>query len=431
MDQICVTVSLLLLLIVQAQGATYFLYWGRDEPVIMRCEGKGWVIDHDYDDEVDCHFILKDKGSEESSEEKSECQELKKYKNTLKRCTNENWKNCIIVKNPQEINGVFACVYKTGLKLIHPFINTNKNDYFILAFKNLDVLESSFVTEKHLHIDIQEGEPIFLTCNFSISPNFSTSPYIVYWIKISDKGSTCVYSYNYDHGYEIHHNYYRHIGNNLLTRISNSTAVNPRTFNHNHDLTIINATHSDSGQYLCALNVIKNKGNWVVISNVTVATKRTEHSNTNTTQDSKGKFIPYLGICLGVASLVAIGVLAIGIYLKKKTIITKESQPESKQRHENGDETSHPDISPYAEAGREFEPYSVVSLTAQPADEGAKGDRAKHQNEPYSIVGVTPQGNVMGRSSQEDQKRKHREKRLDTGAHHVYDRIDDTYSTCK
>ncbi|KAJ8247891.1 hypothetical protein GJAV_G00251750 [Gymnothorax javanicus] len=288
MDQICVTVSLLLLLIVQAQGATYFLYRGRDEPGIMRCEHKAWLIDLDYDDEVDCRFILKDKGSEESSEEKSECQELKKYKNTLKRCTMEKTKNCIIVKNPEEINGVFACVDKPGLKYIHPLNNTDKNDYFIIAFKKLDVLESSSVTEKHSHIDIQDGEPIFLTCNFSISPAFSTYRYVVYWIKISDKGSTCVYSYNLDDDYEIHYNVYRHIGNNLLTRISNSTAVNPYTFNHHHNLTIISATHSDSGQYLCALNVIKEgKSNWAVISNVTVTMNGTEHLNTNTRQDSK------------------------------------------------------------------------------------------------------------------------------------------------
>ena len=71
----------------------------------------------------------------------------------------------------------------------------------------------------------------------------------------------------------------------LLKRRSN-TSSSPLTGPIFHNLKISNATYSDSGQYVCALQVLKNrKGHWKVITNVTVSVNGefNNHPNRNDT----------------------------------------------------------------------------------------------------------------------------------------------------
>ncbi|KAG5848945.1 hypothetical protein ANANG_G00104850 [Anguilla anguilla] len=126
-----------------------------------------------------------------------------------------------------------------------------------------------------------------------------------------------------------------------------------------------------------------------------------EQENQNTIQLS----VEFAPLYLAVALLI-ISIFAIAIYMKRKSSIATESQFVRKERHQNGDESIHPDISPYSVAGREFQTYSVVKLTAKPAAHGVEGDQAKLPTEPYSIVRFTPQCNTLGRS-QEDRKLEH------------------------
>ncbi|XP_061102571.1 uncharacterized protein LOC133131295 isoform X2 [Conger conger] len=395
--------SLLLLLIGQAQGATYFLYQTKNNKEIMVCKHRRWQIDINYDYKVDCRATSNEESSEESSEERSHDNKCKNIKKSLEDCTRNNTQaekatSCLAVK-PEENNGYFACVDNFQSKFLYPFKSADQNDYFILAFAKPKVLKSQPETQTHI---IHEGWPIILTCHFSISDEFSNCPYIVYWIKTGGKGSTCIYSYDFDLE-EIKYNFYCSSENNLRTRISNTSSHDPMTNIGLHNLTINRSTHLDSGQYVCALNVIKeNKGNWVVISTVDVTVHKKELSNQDTTR-SKAYFTPlYLAV-----ALVIIGTFVIVIYMKKKSnIAAKESQFVSNQRHQNEDETINLEISPYTVAGRLFEPYSVVKLTDKPADHSAAGDQAKPPTELYSTVGVTP------------------------GAH-VYESISDTHSRCK
>lgn len=127
----------------------------------------------------------------------------------------------------------------------------------------------------------QHGESVNLTCNFTVAQNYSNFPFSVYWIKtISGNSSTCLYSYYFDSNVQLY-DHHCLIDEALLKRRSNTsseTLTKPTFYN----LKISNATYSDSGQYVCALQVLKNrKGHWKVITNVTVTVNGEFNNHTN------------------------------------------------------------------------------------------------------------------------------------------------------
>ncbi|KAI1889633.1 hypothetical protein AGOR_G00164960 [Albula goreensis] len=274
-------------------------------------------------------------------------------------------------------------------------------------------------------------------CNFSIQSDLSNQPYFVYWIRTSSESSnvTCVYSYDYsNHGplYDFH----CPIGKDLLTRISNTTSKNPLEVQRFHNLSISNGSHSDSGHYMCAFNVIKGKkGFWAVIANITVTVDRQGPSGPRAIQPPGVNLTP-LYVVLAIMIII---VLAITIYIRKKGNIAKESKFVREQRHQIGEESVDTDCSPYSVSGRELEPYSVVQLAAPPAD-SVERDQSELSAEPYSIVMQNSLYEASGPSQGDKDNSKPRTEHLagnmkqpegtvDTGAH-VYEAIKHTNSTC-
>ncbi|KAJ8391589.1 hypothetical protein AAFF_G00087300 [Aldrovandia affinis] len=282
-------------------------------------------------------------------------------------------------------------------------------------------------------LKIYEGQPIILTCSFNFSEDFNYKPYVLYWMKTSGESSTCVHSYELD-SYGFYYDTHCSFANGHLSRVSTITSGNPNSNPHLHNLTINTSTQLDSGQYVCALNVIKgSKRYWVVITNITVTVDKTDWKGT-----PLSKNLIFLYVLLLVI-LLAIGVFAIAFYMKKKNITAKGSRFVRKQRHQSGEETADPDCSPYAVSGRELEPYSVVQLSASPADR-AEGGQAKVSAEPYSVVRLNSQYEASPPSPREDQDGsrpgtgrdagKRSEESMDMGAN-VYETINDTNSACQ
>ncbi|KAJ8391592.1 hypothetical protein AAFF_G00087330, partial [Aldrovandia affinis] len=401
-----------------------------------------------------------DKTSQDSSsnigEDKLRCKnvKLKVAQDCTRAVGNQNKRaKCFKVKNLEKNHGVFACV-QTQLKNIYPFKSSDQNDYFILAFATPKVVTT---LAENRELKIPEGQPIILTCSFNFSKDFNGKPYVLYWMKTSGESSTCVYSYEAD-SYGPRYDTHCSFAKGHLSRVSTITSGNPFSNPHLHNLTINTSTQLDSGQYVCALNVIKrSEGYWVVITNITVTVDKKEPLDRTTTitdftvtvdkkeQSYRTTTITDLTVTVDKKEPLerkgtsTIGVFAIAFYMKKKNITAKGSEFVRKQRHQSGKETADPDCSPYAVSGRELEPYSVVRLSASPAD-CAEGGQAKVSAEPYSVVRLNSQYEASPPSPQEDQDGsrpgtgrdagKRSEESMDTGTN-VYERINNTYSTCQ
>uniref|UniRef100_A0AAR2IJ08 Ig-like domain-containing protein n=1 Tax=Pygocentrus nattereri TaxID=42514 RepID=A0AAR2IJ08_PYGNA len=138
--------------------------------------------------------------------------------------------------------------------------NTAKGNWKVI--KRVTVITST--PEKPSSLPVPEGGSVSLNCSFTFTQKYNGVPFVVYWIKTVGKSSTCVYSYDYSK--------HRSPQYDLLNRISN-----PTKGQNSHNISISEVMESDSGQYLCAVQVDpinKNtaKGNWKVIKRVTVTT---------------------------------------------------------------------------------------------------------------------------------------------------------------
>ncbi|XP_034144037.1 uncharacterized protein LOC105016613 [Esox lucius] len=114
--------------------------------------------------------------------------------------------------------------------------------------------------------------------------------------------------------------------------MSNTSSANKE----NHCLKINQVTHSDSGQYVCALYVQENENKWYgkVISNITVTVKDNSTS-TNQSHDKNNLIILYV-----VRALLLFCLFATVIVMRKKT---KKSQAENQSlgmnRNQDREET--------------------------------------------------------------------------------------------
>lgn len=124
-------------------------------------------------------------------------------------------------------------------------VNMKMNSFSIVV-KDVPDLETQ-VTK-------QERESINLTCHFTAAKDYSDKPFSVYWIKTISEESTCLYSFSH----EIHdaQTYNQHCltDKDLLKRVTHTSYPSQNGRNYHH-LKMNNVTHSDSGQYVCALNV--------------------------------------------------------------------------------------------------------------------------------------------------------------------------------
>lgn len=109
------------------------------------------------------------------------------------------------------------------------------------------------------------GELMNLTCTFQAKKNFSSNPFVVYWIKSSGSSSVCLYSYQ--HSSPANDGLHKHCSPGLVSKTSTTT----QPLLQNHNLILSDATYSDNGQYVCVLQVyMKAYQHWRIITNTTI-----------------------------------------------------------------------------------------------------------------------------------------------------------------
>ncbi|XP_012993448.1 uncharacterized protein LOC114828654 isoform X1 [Esox lucius] len=249
-------------------------------------------------------------------------------------------------------SAILECVHNLTSTFIFPFIlSRDQVDSFIVALIKPEMVSGGPDVETKNIVTKRQEETVDLICNFKLNDTFSKGHISVYWIKITNERSTCIYSfYLGDYGEQ---EYYRHcpVDESLHKRMSNISTANKE----NHSLKINQVTHSDSGQYVCALYVQENENKWYgkVISNITVTVKDNSTS-TNQSHDKNNLIILYV-----VGALLLFCFFATVIVMKKKI---KNSQAKHKtlgmNRNQDGEETL--DCSPYAVGTGDQGPYSLV-----------------------------------------------------------------------
>ncbi|XP_062381236.1 uncharacterized protein LOC134069300 [Sardina pilchardus] len=243
---------------IQCHGSTHFHYLKKGEEVTLSCGTCQWEADVDSDNRVDCNVSktgINSKKSECPAGTLTPCSEMKRSSSRM--CG-------LYVKR-----GFFVCTtVKSDSCFIHPFKpSAHHVESFIVAQEEPDMV-SDPVVESSVHVSA--GGSINLTCIFTIKGSYSNQRFVVYWIKTAAESSTCVYSFHLDAGYDSGFDEHCAIDKDLLLRRSH-TSLPSLTDTNTHNLTISNATHSDSGQYVCALQVnINNQQHWRVITNTTV-----------------------------------------------------------------------------------------------------------------------------------------------------------------
>ncbi|XP_037390162.1 uncharacterized protein LOC108435632 isoform X3 [Pygocentrus nattereri] len=210
--------------------------------------------------------------------------------------------------------------------------------------------------EEPSSLPVPEGESVSLNCSFTFTEEYDGVSFVVYWIKTVGESSTCVYSYDYSLYEPLALGHHCTIQEDLLNRLSNQTKGQ-----NSHNIRISEVMESDSGQYLCAVQVHpsnKNtaEGNWKVIERVTVSVhkdKRPQPARTSmtqtTTEETSGvhPLMPLFTswpICLGLLLSVWIAFALI----RKKASTARGSQAVPLQSLQSGEAAPDTDGSPYA-----------------------------------------------------------------------------------
>eukprot|EP00063_Salmo_salar_P056236 XP_014031071.1 PREDICTED: uncharacterized protein LOC106587318 isoform X2 [Salmo salar] len=388
------SIFMVMTLVGKCKGNTYLNYQEKEEAISLQCEERIWQVDLDEDNIVDCTFNCSLSDNEKKCDRDLTCKntafELEKTpcKNMIKQCSN--------MKLEKHVTGYFACfrTFPSNDKFIFPFKpSKDQVESFIMAFVEPELVIRYPGVETKTSVTKQHGESVNLTCNFTVAKNYSNFPFSVYWIKtISGNSSTCLYSYYFDSNVQLY-DHHCLIDEALLKRRSNTsseTLTKPTFYN----LKISNATYSDSGQYVCALQVLKNrKGHWKVITNVTVTVNGefNNHTNRNDTASLYPPGDPYITAYeVGALFISCLFVTAIVIVMMKNTRISQESHTLRMKREQDGEETLNSDCSPYAEGRGEDEGlYSLLKLTEVRDPVTAQNGAEEHAAvavETYSVV---------------------------------------------
>ncbi|XP_062380616.1 uncharacterized protein LOC134068846 [Sardina pilchardus] len=389
---------------IQCHGSTHFHYLQKGDEVTLSCETGLWDADVDSDNIVDCSLTkvgniwtyLKRSKCKAEEPKPQPCNEIK---NTFRMCD-------ISVKR-----GLFACLHHTNSNscFIYQFKpSAHHKESFIVAQEEPDMV-SDPVKESSVHVSA--GGSINLTCIFTTNGSYSNQPFVVYWIKTAAESSTCVYSNHFtafdDAGFDAHCD----IDKDLLLRRFNTSKPSQTTNTHN--LMISNATHSDSGQYVCALQVNKNnQQHWRVITNTTVTVgdpvkpdvyteanltttgiTTVEHSTQSANQTVATPVDSSAGVYVAGIVVPIILIVVVIILLKRRSAGTKDPHTVISQSNQHGEEEDgDDDCSPYAVSQREQEPmYSVVQLPEQKTDRSPYEASQREQEVTYSVVQLPKQ----------------------------------------
>ncbi|XP_036440298.1 uncharacterized protein LOC118817585 isoform X1 [Colossoma macropomum] len=225
------------------------------------------------------------------------------------------------------------------------------------------VFSKSHVTstpERTSSLKVTEGESVSLNCSFTFTQEYNGVSFVVYWIKTVGQSSTCVYSYDFSISEPVVLGHHCNVQEELLNRLSNQTKEP-----NSHNIRISEVMESDSGQYLCAVQVDPNnkntaKGNWKVIQKVTVSVQKdkrpqptmttvTQTTTEETTKKTTGvhPLMPLftswpICLCLLLSVWIAFALMM------KKASTAQGSQAVPLQSLQNGEAAPDIDGSPYA-----------------------------------------------------------------------------------
>ncbi|KAM9547624.1 uncharacterized protein ACWYII_037316 isoform 1-T1 [Salvelinus alpinus] len=389
------SIFMVMTLVGKCQGTTYLNYQEKEEAISLQCEERICQLDLDEDNRVDCTFNCSLCDNDKKCDQDLKCN-ITAFELEKKPCKN-SIKHCLNIKLEKHITGFFACfhTFPSNDRYLFPFKPSKYQvESFIVAFVEPEVVICYPGVETETSVTKHHGESVNLACNFTVAKDYSSLPFSVYWIKtISGNSSTCLYSYSYDSHGELY-DHHCLIDEALLKQRSN-TASKPLTNPIFHNLKISNATYSDSGQYVCALQVLKNrKGHWKVITNVTVTVNGefNNHTNRNDTAPLYTPGDPYIPLyVVGALFFSCLFVTAIVIVMMKNTKISQaESHTLRMKREQDGEETLNSDCSPYAEGRGEDEGlFSLLKLTEVRDPVTAQNGAEEHAAvavEPYSVV---------------------------------------------
>ncbi|XP_041931168.1 uncharacterized protein LOC121694860 isoform X2 [Alosa sapidissima] len=360
---------LVVCLMIQCHGSSHFHYLQKGEEVTLSCGTCQWEADVDSDNTVDC-ILSKTRNYSNKSEGPT---------GKPKLCDNKEIKRS--EPNVCDISikrGFFACVndFKSDSCFIYPFKPcAHQVESFIVAQEEPDMVSAPVMESS---VNVSAGGSVNLTCIFTTKGNYSNKAFVVYWIKTGAESSTCVYSFHFDSDYNAGFDGHCSIDKDLLLRRSNATKPS-LTDTNTHNLMISNATHSDSGQYVCALRVNKNQQHWTIITNTTVTVGDPVkpdvyiEANPTTTGITTVEFNPIYMTGV-VVPIILIAVVI--ILLRRRSAGTKAPQTVIFQSYQHGEaEDDNDDCSPYAVSQREQEPmYSLIQLTEQKTDCSTSGN---------------------------------------------------------
>ncbi|XP_037390392.1 uncharacterized protein LOC108413428 isoform X1 [Pygocentrus nattereri] len=257
----------------KSHGQTQIIYRATNK-VELRCETTKWQISTKSNNRIDLTCSQCDHISIELSEDDEK----------LDFCTNKHSQSkpgCTLAVK----SGFVACVKSLDPGLLYPFKpSPNIVHSFIVADPNPNITSTP---EETSSLTVPEGGSVSLNCSFTFTQEYNGVSFVVYWIKTVGESSTCVYSYDYSPYEPLGLGHHCTIQEDLLNRLSNQTERQ-----NSHNIRISEVMESDSGQYLCAVQVHpsnKNtaEGNWKVIERVTVSVhkdKRPQPTRTTVTQ---------------------------------------------------------------------------------------------------------------------------------------------------
>ncbi|KAL7830959.1 hypothetical protein SRHO_G00304610 [Serrasalmus rhombeus] len=359
----------------QSHGQTQFIYRATNK-VELRCETTKWQISTESDSRIDLNCSQCDHISIELTEDDEKLDFCpNKHSQSKPDCT-------LAVKS-----GFVACVKSLDPGFLYPFKpSPNVVHSFIVADPNPHITSTP---EETSSLPVPEGESMSLNCSFTFTQEYNGVSFVVYWIKTVGESSTCVYSYDYTPYEPLVLGHHCTIQEDLLNRLSNQTKGQ-----NSHNIRISEVMESDSGQYLCAVQVDPNnkntaEGNWKVIERVTVSVhkdKRPQPTRTNVTQKTTEKTTKKTSekvsdddrlkpLYVALPIILCLLLIVLVVFIRKKCI-TSQGRQTGQQREEAPDM----DCSPYA-VGNGEERSFFGSKTADPGRE-----ESTLSIDPYSVV---------------------------------------------
>ncbi|XP_042331284.1 uncharacterized protein LOC121934657 isoform X1 [Sceloporus undulatus] len=217
-------------------------------------------------------------------------------------------------------------------------------DFFIVAITQNKAETKTPSTNAPLAKAVSLGQNNFsLACQFKLTQN--TGTFSVYWIKEGDR-SMCLFSASNEGGYN-HHNLSYDTNCCVDAGIKDRRCFHHTTLdrdgqNQSHEITILNATLSDGGKYLCIVTAFASKQEWRIITNVSVTVEEDPLP--------PPVFRNVLELSLGViGGLFLLSMIILFLCWKKKL---RGKPLELHERDQSATEMDGEDCSPYAISSR-------------------------------------------------------------------------------